>query len=285
MADKPPLVTKWGGPAPSHPPLITAPANPERDLTLTSEVLVQSFLSLQKHEYTYRVDNGTQGHALRVQWKAPQIKLERAAKGETPIRNESFFSPQLVKTTASAEALADETPFAGKASQDARADAYVPWQSALAKSLKALLGEAIAKKLTFSNAASVAIAGGVAIAVTSQLGLAENGFEYRLLFENKGQIPAKVDVANLQFGNEPVEFDLAPSERKELVHRTSDVPSERQVLVKIAGQCEFPIYVLVAENMMEADIRSRIALAPKEEDTKTEKKAKEEKKRKVEEFA
>jgi hypothetical protein len=284
MADKPPLVTKWGGPPPSHPPLITSPANAGRDLTLTSEVLVQSFLSLQKHEYTYRVDNGTQGHALRVQWKAPQITLERAAKGETPVRNESFFSPQLVKTTASAEALADETPFAGKASQDARADAYVPWQSALAKSLKALLGEAIAKKLTFSNAASVAVAGGVAVAVTSQLGLVKNGFEYRLLFENKGQIPAKLDVANLRFGNEPVEFELAPSGRKELIHTTSDIPSERQVLVKIAGQCEFPIYVLVAENMMEADIKSRIMHAPKEEDTKAEKKAKE-RKQKVEEFA
>ena len=82
MSTKPSLVTKWGGTPPSHSPLIiTNPANPESDLVLTSEVLVQSFLSLQKHEYTYRIDNGTEVNVLRVEWKAPEIKIERAAKG------------------------------------------------------------------------------------------------------------------------------------------------------------------------------------------------------------
>ena len=253
MTDKPPLIAKWGGPPPSHPPLITNPANPESDLTLTSEVLVQPFLSLQKHEYTYRVDNGTQGHVLRVQWKAPQLTLERAAKRETIISIESFFSPQLVKTTASAEALADETPFAGQASQNKRADAYVPWHSALAKSLKELLGEAIAKKLTLSNIASVAMAGGAVVAVTSHLDLVDKEFEYGLLLENKGPIPAKLGIAGLRFENQPVEFELAPSKRKELRHTTSDVPIERQVLLRIAGQCEFPIYVLVADSMIDSE--------------------------------
>ena len=72
MADKPLLIAKWGGPPPSHPALIiTNPASSQSDLTLTSEVLVQPFLSFQKHVYTYRIDNGVKIHALRVEWKGP----------------------------------------------------------------------------------------------------------------------------------------------------------------------------------------------------------------------
>ena len=67
MADKPPLVARWGGsPPPTHPPLIiTKPGSSQSDLTLTSEVLVQGFLSLQRHRYTYRVNNGLKNHVLR----------------------------------------------------------------------------------------------------------------------------------------------------------------------------------------------------------------------------
>jgi hypothetical protein len=54
MADKPPLIARWGGsPPPTHLPLIiTKPASSQSDLTLTSEVLVQGFFSFQKHQYT-----------------------------------------------------------------------------------------------------------------------------------------------------------------------------------------------------------------------------------------
>jgi hypothetical protein len=253
MADKPPLVARWGGsPPPTHPPLvITKPASSQSDLTLTSEVLVQGFLSLQRHRYTYRVNNGLKNHVLRVDWKGPGIKIDRAAKNETVISQESFFSPQVLKTTASAEAIADETPFAGRPSQDARADAYVPWTAAIAKSLKEILGEAIAKKLTLKTAASVAIAGGATVSVTSQLARANGQFEYKLVLENLGVTPLSLDIAGLRFENEAVEFKLAPAKRKELRHVSSDEPVERQVMLKIAGECEVPIFVMVADSMVE----------------------------------
>ena len=67
---------------------------------------------------------------------------------------ESFFYPQVLKAGASAEAIADETPFVGSPSQDKRADAYVPWTAAIGKSLREILGEAIAEKLNLKTVAS-----------------------------------------------------------------------------------------------------------------------------------
>jgi hypothetical protein len=253
MADKQPLVARWGGsPPPTHSPLIIAnPVSSQSDLTLTSEVLVQGFLSFQKHRYTYRVDNGLKNHVLKVDWKGPGIKIDRAAKNESVISQESFFSPQVLRTTASAEAIADETPFVGRPSQDARADAYVPWTAAIRKSLREVLGEAIAAKLTLKTVASVAIAGGAAVSVISQLSQASGQFEYKLVLENLGVRPVSLDIAGLSFENEAVGFEVAPSERKELRHVSSDEPVERQVTLKIAGECEVPIFVMVADSMIE----------------------------------
>ena len=284
MADKPPLIAKWGGPPPSHPALIiTNPANSQSDLTLTSEVLVQPFLSFQKHVYTYRIDNGVKIHALRVEWKGPGIKMERAAKNESVVSNESFFSPQLMKTTASAEAVADEIPFEGKPSQDARADAYVPWTAAIGKSLKELLGEAIAKKVNLSTVASLTIAGGAVISIISQLGRAGSQFEYKLVLENKGQSAASVDIAGLRFESEAVEFELSPSEQKELRHISSDEPVERQVTIKIAGECEVPIYVMVADSMIDREEKTRSYSKPATETIKIKKAVRKKKKEEKEE--
>jgi len=281
MSTQPPLVTKWGGQPPSHSPLIiTNPANPESDLVLTSEVLVQSFFSLQQHEYTYRVDNGTGDHVLRVEWKAPEIKIERAAKGETSISVQSFFSPQLTQTTASAHAVPDGTAFAGRQSQNERADAYVPWTSAVGKAVKDLLGEAIAKKITLSNVASVAIAGGTAVVVTSQFARTDTGFEYKLLVENKGSGAVKIDIAGLQFGDQSPVFELGASQQKVLQFKTSDLPVEHKALLTIGGECEFPIYVLVADSTIENKDETRIVETPVKEAEQTKRSIKKKKRKK-----
>jgi hypothetical protein len=136
-------------------------------------------------------------------------------------------------------------------SQDARADAYVPWTAAIARSLKEILGEAIAKKLTLKTAASVAIAGGATVSVTSQLARANGQFEYKLVLENLGVTPLSLDIAGLRFENEVVEFKLALAKQKELRHLSSYEPVERQVMLKIAGECEVPIFVMVAAGMVE----------------------------------
>jgi len=285
MADKPPLVARWGGtPPPTHSPLIiTNPVRSQSDLTLTSEVLVQGFLSFQKHRYTYRVDNGLKNHVLRIDWKGPGIKIDRAAKNESVISKESFFSPQILKTTASAEAIADETPFEGRPSQDARADAYVPWTAAIGKSLREILGEAIAAKLTLKTVASVAIAGGAIVSVISQLSRVSGQFEYTLLLENLGVTPVSLDIAGLSFENEAVGFELAPSERKELRHVSSDEPVERQVTLKIAGECEVPIFVMVADSMIETGDKVKNSSKPVDRKIEIKKAVVEKKKKKKKE--
>ena len=139
----------------------------------------------------------------------------------------------------------------GSPSQDKRADAYVPWTAAIGKSLREILGEAIAEKLNLKTVASIAIAGGAIVSIVSQLSRMSGQFEYKLLLENQGETPVSLDIAGLTFENEGVEFELSPSERRELRHVSSDEPAERQVTLKIAGQCEVPIFVMVADSMIE----------------------------------
>jgi hypothetical protein len=118
-------------------------------------------------------------------------------------------------------------------------------------SLREILGEAIAAKLSLKTVAAVTIADGAVVSVISQLSQVSGQFEYKLLLENQGVTPLSLDVAGLSFENEAVGFELAPSERKELRHVSSDEPVERQVTLKIAGQCEVPIFVMVTDSMIE----------------------------------
>jgi len=150
----------------------------------------------------------------------------------------------------------------GRPSQDARADAYVPWTAAIRKSLRKLLGEAIADKLTLKTVAAVAIAGGAVVSVISQLSQVNGQFEYKLFLQNQGVTPVSLDFAGLSFENEAVAFELAPSERKELRHVSSDEPVERQVTLKIAGECEVPIFVMVADSMLEKKEQKKEAREP-----------------------
>lgn len=71
------------------------------------------------------------------------------------------------------------------------------------------------------------------------------------LVSRVGVTPVSLDIAGLSFENEAVGFELPPSERKELCHVSADAPVERQVTLKIAGECEVPIFVMVADSMTE----------------------------------
>ena len=97
----------------------------------------------------------------------------------------------------------------------------------------------------------MAIAGGAIVSVTSQLSQVTGQFEYKLVLENLGTTRVNLDIAGLRFQNEAVKFELAPSKRRELSHVSSDEPVERQVTLKIEGECEVPIFVMVADSMVE----------------------------------
>jgi hypothetical protein len=95
--------------------------------------------------------------------------------------------------------------------------------------------------------------------------------------------PVSLDIAGLSFENESVGFELAPSERKELRHLSSDEPVERQVTLKIAGECEVPIFVMVADSMIETGDKVKNSSKPVDRKIEIKKAVVEKKKKKKKE--
>src|SRR5436309_261449 len=102
MGTKPPLVARWGGSPPAHDRLVLQPQNKTSDLILRSEVIEQSFFSLQKHEYHYKAENqfGVGGTycIMKVKWNGPKIEFERLSFGHGAVVSQSFFSAQELRT-------------------------------------------------------------------------------------------------------------------------------------------------------------------------------------------
>jgi hypothetical protein len=99
MAAKPPLVSRWGGTPPAHDALVLRPKNQASDLILRSEVIEQSFFSLQKHEYHYKAENqfdvkGTYC-TMKVKWNGPKIEFERLGHGPGAVMSQSWFSAKV----------------------------------------------------------------------------------------------------------------------------------------------------------------------------------------------
>ena len=119
MAAKPPLVSRWGGTPPAHDRLVLDPANQTSDLVLRSEVIEQSFFSLQRHEYHYKAENtfdvGGAYCTMKVKWNGPKVEFERLGPGPYAVMNQSWFSAQTLKTSATADVLAGlAKPYVGE---------------------------------------------------------------------------------------------------------------------------------------------------------------------------
>lgn len=129
------IETSWGGGSGIHSPIVLDPINTQNDLILKSEVYVQSFLSLQRHEYHYKAENGSHSSGancgMRVQWIGPKITWSYVPPG-VPMDHvvQSFFSPQRMATTADADVLAGlGTACKARSVRGEQADAYIPWAS------------------------------------------------------------------------------------------------------------------------------------------------------------
>ena len=145
------LETRWGGPGATHRPIITAPMNHQSDLVLTPEVLVQPFFSFQKHEYHYKAQNGSAANNvycnMRVEWNGPRATWSYLSPGTTDVINQSFFSPQLVHTSAQADILAGiGNPCRARQVRGEQADAYVSWTQEIWRGVWDLAKGAIQKR-------------------------------------------------------------------------------------------------------------------------------------------
>lgn len=257
MGDKPALITRWGGtPPPVHDRLIEKPSNSTSDLVLTSEVIEQSFVSLQQHQYIYKVDNlfaaGGAYCFMKVKWEGPKISIERAAPGPNVIKIvKSFFSAQTLRTTANAEVIAGATPVVARSALAERADAYVPWVQAIAGPVIKAIVSLVKTGVPAATAASLALSSGEKLSITSQLLWSEALYTYAITFKNEGEGPLHVTVAGVRYNNYAIDLDMEPGEESSYEFQSVDGPEEREAMVRIANVCEFPIRVLATDSMME----------------------------------
>lgn len=232
-----PLKTRWGGTNQTHDPIIINPSNSLSDLELISEVLVQPFLSLQRHEYHYRAinnsDNTGANCLLRVEWLSKKVGWDRLAPGaqaQGHIRIISFFSPQLLQTTANVDVLAGfKTVVLARRVAGERAEAYVPWTSGIGQAAQALwkivkpvlsLGE------TISVEATCAVVGGGTVRFRSTVKKVGDYFEYGYRVFNKTRSEIDVEISALRLVNRTPRFILAPGRTRRWVLKSEFVPNE-----------------------------------------------------------
>lgn len=231
-----PLETRWGGPSQTHPPIISlSPPNPHSDLLLISEVLQQTFLSLHRHEYHYKALNRGPSTAgvcfMRVEWHGPKIHWKALPAGRTTdITILSFFSPQLLRTTADVDVLAGggavglPRNVAGE-----RTDAYVPWTSSIPRG--ALEIWSVAKDLltggaTLSVEARWAMEGEGIVRFRSSVKKIENYFEYGYRVFNQTHSAIGGNISALSALNRTPTFALESGRTRRWVVKSEFVPNE-----------------------------------------------------------
>lgn len=269
----PALETRWGGQHPTHRALIVQPPHGDSDLVLRSEVIQQSFFSLQKHEYHYKAENGSDASGInctmQVTWNGPQLNFWRLQPGPNAIMMTSWFSAQTMRTTASADVFANaKGGFSARSAPNERADAYVPWQKSIAKGVGTLLKEVIKKKIPIANVASLALSSGEALRISSEFQLVDQEFHYKLKFRNEGE--KSVDVAGVSFGPHQVVAIMEAGEEREVELISSKPPVEHRVFFRLAGVCDFPIHVFIADDMVQQELEAKKAVAPVKEKKKEE---------------
>ena len=254
MSTKPPLVSRWGGRPPAHKPIILNPANATSDLVLQSEVIVQGFLSLQQHQYIYRLENGFfaggLNSAMNIKWNGIPIEFEGARPGQSVQSRQSFFSPQVLKTTANAEVVAGATPVSARRVLSERADAYTPWTDAIKTPVIEGLKALVKSGTPVAVAASLSAASGETLFISSELKWADDMFVYGIRFKNEGLEPLRVTLERVRFDYQ-VDLYLEPGEEASYEMSSEEPPEETEALVLVPGVCRFPIQVLASQKMIE----------------------------------
>lgn len=231
---KPALETTWGGSRSTHTAIVASPLNPQGDLVLRSEVYVQGFFSLQRHEYHYKVANNSDATAIycdmRVEWLGPEITWSYVPPGR-PVDNmmQSFFSPQFLRTTANADAFAGKRPFTARAVRGEEADAYVPWVGSIPRILKGLWpllkGVLIPGGSAATLSASIAWEGSSSLDITSSVRLSNPHFLFSYDVVNRKDTPIRCVVRSINSAA-PRQFEVRPEERESWAVESSGVPAE-----------------------------------------------------------
>jgi hypothetical protein len=153
-------------------------------------------------------------------------------------------------TTATADVLAGSKPIKARSALNERADAYIPWSSAVSGAVMDAVRALVKKNVPLANAASMVLNSGEKLSISSELSWMDGMYTYRLAFKNEGPSPLQVAVAGVRLSYQIVLY-LQPGEDAAYELPSAEPPEEREALVKVENACEFPIRVLMAESMTE----------------------------------
>ena len=229
------LETRWGGGSANHGPIIISPHNPQSDLVLRSEVHVQGFFSLQRHEYLYKGQNNT--HAInaycfmRVDWRGPNVAWANLPASRTSTcRMQSFFGPQRMQTTADADVLAGAAvPVRTRQVAGEQADAYVPWTSSIRGSAKSIW-DLVKGVLTAGSAVTLGsgmlVENEEVVSTQSSLRISDRLFAYECSVRNHTDSTIRGNVSELFRPNEKVEFVIEPRGNKNWNIHSDVAPGE-----------------------------------------------------------
>lgn len=241
-----PLETRWGGANQTHPQIITQPPNSLSDLVLISEVLSQPFLSLQMHEYHYRAINNSDSTGanclMRVEWLGDKVKWNKLASGHNAqghTRIVSFFSPQVLRTTAEVDVRAgSHTAVLARSVDGERADAYVPWTSSIGQAalgLWKIVKPVLRLGATISVEATCAVGSGGTVRFRSTVKKVGDHFEYGYRVFNKTRTEIIGEISAFRLVNRTPDFALAPGRTRRWVLKSEFVPNE------VEGRLEYGV--------------------------------------------
>ena len=246
----PDINTRWNEPNKNHDAIIINPPNTTNDLILTSRVLVQSFFSLQKHEYHYIADNGSHANGvycdMRVDWKGPGVNYNVPPTGSKDLFVQSWFSPQKMKTSADADAIAGKIPFTARSVIAERADAYVPWNHSVWKILKDIPWDLIKKGVSLTS--SLMIDSYESVKIESSYVIFSNEvYSYSLKVINSKESEIRGMISNATFNGKRISFEVVPEGSYSKSFKSKESPGEIWALLEGHAPLQgvFPIALLI----------------------------------------
>ncbi|HUV60381.1 MAG TPA: hypothetical protein VMW09_09775 [Desulfatiglandales bacterium] len=237
------IITRWNDPEKDHDAIILEPHNKTNDLVLTSRVFVQSFLTLQRHEYHYIALNGSAANGVYcdmiVEWNGVGKRLRVPPTSPMDHRVDSWFSPQKIKASANVDPIAGNIPFRARHVVAEYADAYVPWNHFIWKPLKRLPKEGIkyliGKRLglssvfligTYRSSFNDRSSFNEILKVESLVGFDLEQYSYELNITGGKEYRIVGEIAEMTYNGEPVRFSAEPGRLLKGSFKSSKEPGE-----------------------------------------------------------
>jgi len=244
----PDIITRWNDPNKNHDAIIIHPPNSTNDLVLTSRVFVQSFGSLQKHEYHYIAENGSHANGvycdMHVDWTGPSVNYNAPPTAPKDLLVQSWFSPQKTRASANVDAVAGGNPFTARRVVAESADAYVPWKHSVWKILKDIPWDLIKKGVSLTSL--LMMDSYELVKIVSYVISSNPIYSYSLKVINSKESEIMGMISNATFNGKHIGFNVLPGDSYSISFESKELPGEIWALLEappLPGI--FPIALLI----------------------------------------